>query len=214
MRKKQKIEDPAGDSEPGNGFSEDADSVPAVDNGAAEMPEEIVVADERASEEDGLVRELEELQDRHLRLAAEFENYRKRTRRELGEARKRAQADLMARVLDILDDLTRVAQLPGETPVESVVEGVRLVEAKMKKELGDAGLRRIEAAGARFDPNLHEALATRPTEDPQDEDTISDVLREGYTFDDLLVRPSRVAVKKFTPAGDAEPAQAREPDEI
>ncbi len=153
---------------------------------------------------------------RHLRLAAEFENYRKRTRRELGEARRRAQADLVAGVLDVLDDLTRVAHLPGDTTVEALIQGVQLVEAKMKKELGDAGLRRIEAAGARFDPNLHEALATRPTEDAAEEGTVSDVLLEGYTFDDILVRPSRVAVKKFTPAENAEseePARERGPDE-
>lgn len=208
MRNKQKVEEPVGDSGSPNGPSDAA--APSGDPGAPEAHEEIAVAEEQPAAEDGLARELDELQDRHLRLAAEFENYRKRTRRELGEARMRAQADLVARVLDVLDDLTRVLQVPGDATVDSLIEGVRLVEAKMKKQLGDAGLRRIEAAGERFDPNLHEALATRPTEDPAVEDTVSDVLREGYTFGDILVRPSRVAVRKFTPAEDEDEDTSRE----
>lgn len=181
-------------------LAEDGDE---AEHEAVTLAEE--AADEAAEEpatEDGLLQDLAELQDRHLRLAAEFENYRKRTRRELAEMRRRSQADLVAGLLDVLDDLTRVAHAAPPAPdatVQSLMEGVGLVEAKMRKALGDAGLERIEALGQPFDPNLHEALATRPTDDPGEEDIICHVIAEGYTFDDILVRPARVQVAKYGP---------------
>jgi len=159
---------------------------------------------------------LEELQDRHLRLAAEFENYRKRTRRELAEMRRRSQADLVAGLLDVLDDLTRVAHAAPPAPdatVQSLMDGVGLVEAKMRKALGDAGLARIEAHGQPFDPNVHEALATRPTTDPSQDDIICNVIVDGYTFDEILVRPARVQVAKYGPPSSPSEEEAVEGDD-
>lgn len=180
-------------------IAQDADAI-AQDGGAIEH-EEVLVAEESVAEEppaeDGLLQDLEALQDRHLRLAAEFENYRKRTRRELAEMRRRSQADLVAGLLDVLDDLTRVAHAAPDATVQSLMDGVGLVEAKMRKALGDAGLRRIEAAGQPFDPNIHEALATRPTTDPRQDDIVCNVIVDGYMFDDMLVRPARVQVAKY-----------------
>lgn len=180
-------------------IAQDADAI--AQDGAAIEHEEVLVAEESVAEEppaeDGLLQDLEALQDRHLRLAAEFENYRKRTRRELAEMRRRSQADLVAGLLDVLDDLTRVAHAAPDATVQSLMDGVGLVEAKMRKALGDAGLRRIEAAGQPFDPNIHEALATRPTTDPRQDDIVCNVIVDGYMFDDILVRPARVQVAKY-----------------
>jgi molecular chaperone GrpE len=191
----------------------------APDGGALEH-EEVMVAEDSVAEEplteDGLLRDLEELQDRHLRLAAEFENYRKRTRRELAEMRRRSQADLVVGLLDVLDDLTRVAHAAPPAPdatVQSLMDGVGLVEAKMRKALGDAGLARIEAAGQPFDPNLHEALATRPTTDPREDDIVCNVIVDGYTFDEILVRPARVQVSKYGPASSPPEEEAVEGDD-
>ncbi len=199
-------------------IAQDADTL-AEDAGALEH-EELMVAEESVAEEppaeDGLLQDLEELQDRHLRLAAEFENYRKRTRRELAEMRRRSQADLVAGLLDVLDDLTRVAHAAPAAPdatVQSLMEGVGLVEAKMRKALGDAGLTRIEAAGQPFDPNLHEALATRPTTDPREDDIVCDVIVDGYTFDEILVRPARVQVTKYGPPSSPTQEEAVEGDD-
>jgi molecular chaperone GrpE len=199
-------------------IAQDADTL-AQDAGALEH-EELRVAEESVAEEspteDGLLQDLEELQDRHLRLAAEFENYRKRTRRELAEMRRRSQADLVAGLLDVLDDLTRVAHAAPAAPdatVQSLMEGVGLVEAKMRKALGDAGLTRIEAAGQPFDPNLHEALATRPTTDPREDDIVCDVIVDGYTFDEILVRPARVQVTKYGPPSSPTQEEAVEGDD-
>ena len=199
-------------------IAEDADTL-AQDAGALEH-EELRVAEESVAEEppaeDGLLQDLEELQDRHLRLAAEFENYRKRTRRELAEMRRRSQADLVAGLLDVLDDLTRVAHAAPAAPdatVQSRMEGVGLVEAKMRKALGDAGLTRIEAAGQPFDPNLHEALATRPTTDPREDDIVCNVIVDGYMFDGILVRPARVQVAKYGPPSSPPEEEAVEGDD-
>jgi molecular chaperone GrpE len=206
--------------------TESADEVIAQDAGTIEQNagvlehEEVMVAEEPVAEEppteDGLLQDLEELQDRHLRLAAEFENYRKRTRRELAEMRRRSQADLVAGLLDVLDDLTRVAHAAPPAPdatVQSLMDGVGLVEAKMRKALGDAGLRRIEAAGKPFDPNLHEALATRPTTDPREDDIVCNVIGDGYTFDEILVRPARVQVAKYGPPSSPPEEEAVEGDD-
>jgi molecular chaperone GrpE len=195
-------------------IAQDADAI-ARDGGAIEH-EEVLVAESIAEEppaEDGLLQDLEALQDRHLRLAAEFENYRKRTRRELAEMRRRSQADLVAGLLDVLDDLTRVAHAAPDATVQSLMDGVGLVEAKMRKALGDAGLTRIEAAGQPFDPNLHEALATRPTTDPREDDIVCNVIVDGYMFDGILVRPARVQVAKYGPPSSPPEEEAVEGDD-
>lgn len=175
--------------------------------------EDLVVAEEPPEAEDGLVQELQELQDRHLRLAAEFENYRKRTRRELAEMRLRAQAELVRCLLEVLDDLGRVAEATPDATVESLQEGIALVELKMRRELDDAGLARIEAAGKRFDPTLHEAIVTRPVSEPEEDDLVSRVFLEGYTFGPILVRPARVEVSKYASAPAEEQPGTAEGDE-
>lgn len=145
--------------------------------------------------------ELEEVRERHLRLAAEYENYRKRTRREMTEARERAQAALTGRLLDALDDLDRfVDSTDAEIDVDSIREGVEMVRRKLWKELSEAGLERMDAEGERFDPERHEALMTTPVDDPEADGRISRVLIAGYTFGDRLLRPARVEVQRY--AGD------------
>lgn len=183
---------------------EGEDSRPGRDGqaGGAEEAEPAPDQSEAISEE--LLRELEELdelRDRHLRLAAEFENYRKRTRQELATTRTLAQAELTGRLLDALDDLDRVASTPiDSTTVESLHEGVDLVHRKLLKELRDAGLEPVDAEGQAFDPNLHEALLTTPTDDPEEDERVSRVLVAGYRFGDRLLRPARVEVKKHEPS--------------
>ena len=108
--------------------------------------------------------ELEELKDRHLRLAAEFENFRKRTRREAETGRAMAQADLVRRILPTLDDLARVADTPHEsTTVEALDKGIELILKNFRKQLEDAGMVAIDAVDERFDPERHEAVTAVPT---------------------------------------------------
>jgi molecular chaperone GrpE len=141
-----------------------------------------------------LQREFQTLSDRHLRLAAEFDNYRKRVDRERADAWSRAQGDLAARLLDGLDDLERVAQHAEGSDV--LLQGVQLVERKLRQALEAAGLEPIDPQGAAFDPNTMEAVAMVAAESRDEDDMVSDVFQRGYAFKGVLLRPARVRVKK------------------
>jgi molecular chaperone GrpE len=136
-----------------------------------------------------------ELTDRHLRLAAEYDNFRRRTGKERGELWMKAQADLLSRIVDALDDLTRFAGVdPAQTDAKTLHEGVNLVERKLWKELEAAGVRRVDQVGVAFDPNVHDAVTTAPAADPSQDHTVGAILQAGYKLGDLLIRPARVQV--------------------
>lgn len=158
-------------------------------------------SDGMGAEVDELRDELQTLNDQHLRLAAEFDNYRKRNERERRTLATRLQADLVGRLLDVLDDLQRVADSGSDSSTETVLEGVRLVEKKFSSVLEAAGLEAIEAEGERFDPEYMEALMMVPTEDPDQDERVADVFQRGYRFQDTMVRPARVRVWQYDEAG-------------
>ncbi len=141
--------------------------------------------------------ELAALDDRHLRLVAEFTNYRRRAESELSEAWTRGQADMLRSFVDGLDDLQRVGAWQAEsTTVEALVEGIDLVERKFRQALEAAGVELIDPAGEPFDPNIMEAMLGVPTEDPEEDQKVQDVFQKGYRFKGHLVRPARVTVFK------------------
>ena len=141
--------------------------------------------------------ELNAARDRHLRLAAEFDNYRKRVARDQSENVARAQANLLVKLVDVLDDLERVAHHSENATIESLTQGVELVERKLRQTLESAGLERIAAEDASFDPATMEALMTVPTNSPEEDDTVADVFQPGYRYQGVLLRPARVRVKKY-----------------
>ncbi len=142
--------------------------------------------------------ELAASRERYLRLAAEFDNYRKRVEREKSESWNRAQAQLAEKLLDVLDDLQRVAQLnPETTTAQSVMEGTQLVERKLLRALESAGMEEVQAEGQAFDPAVHEALMTVPAESRDEDHTVADVFQKGYRLKGTLLRPARVRVKRF-----------------
>ena len=136
-----------------------------------------------------------------LRLAAEFENFKKRTGRERAETWSRAQADLLEKLLPAVDDLRRVAHPaeagPVEGPAAALLEGVSLVERKILAALEREGLAEVEAEGAPFDPTVHEAVLTEPTDDPARDGRVARVLQPGFRFGARLLRPAQVAVWKL-----------------
>ncbi len=139
--------------------------------------------------------ELEVVRDRHLRLAAEFDNFRRRTRRELLEAGEIARADLLSDLLEVMDDLERVAATPCEnTTTDALHQGTELVARKLAKTLADAGMEAVNPLGERFDPNVHEAILLAPTSDPAQDEIVSQVIRIGYQIGDRLLRPAQVGV--------------------
>ena len=139
-------------------------------------------------------RELEEMRDRHLRLAAEFDNYKKRVARERIELSDRAQAIFISRLLDVLDDLDRLVASDAGMSAESLRGGLALVDRKLRKELEAAGVERIDPAGQPFDPSEHEAVSIVPPPDPSQDHTVSATFQTGYRFKGSLVRPARVQV--------------------
>lgn len=170
------------------------------EQGALDLEEDpFSEADGGTSAVDELKGELDALNDRHLRLAAEFDNYRKRNERDRNLLAARLQVDLVRPLLDILDDLERVSESAdtGTAGAESVGEGVRLVEKKFRSVLEAAGLEVLDVAGRPFDPSEMEALMTVPTDDPEQDDHVADVFQKGYRFRDTLIRPARVRVLKF-----------------
>lgn len=180
--------------EPADPEGRDAGEEPAAGDDSDAGSDADAISEEILEE----LQELEELRDRHLRLAAEFDNYRRRTRRELLQMREIAQADLAAQLLEVLDDLRRVAETPHETTtVEALDKGIELVERKLTKVLSDAGMEAIDPAGEPFDPNVHEALLRTPTDDPDEDELVDQVLLTGYRFGDRLLRPARVSVLKY-----------------
>ncbi len=142
--------------------------------------------------------ELAELKDKYLRLAAEYDNFRKRTVKERTELWARAQADLLQRLVDALDDLARFAHVdPALTDVESIHDGVEMVERKFWKELEAVGVVRVDQIGVPFDPHLHEAVTTRPADHPAKDHTVGAVLQPGYQLAGALIRPARVVVLRW-----------------
>jgi molecular chaperone GrpE len=175
-----------------NGPAEPAAGAQPAAEAAAQPPQQPEARADAATE-------LETARDRHLRLAAEFDNYRKRVERERGESWVRAQAELAQRLLEPLDDLQRIADFdPVTTNAQSLHEGAEMVEKKFLRALEAAGLETIDAAGKPFDPTQHEALTTMPAESEEDDDTVAQVFRKGYRFKGVLLRPAQVVVKKLS----------------
>lgn len=144
-------------------------------------------------------RAVAELRDKYLRLAAEFDNYRKRTARERAESGARAQGELLKHIVDSLDDLGRVTAVdPASTDAKSVVQGVDLVAKKLLKSLAAAGLEMIDPVNQTFDPSVHEAVATEPALSPEDDHVVSQVFQPGYRFGGQLLRPARVVVRQWS----------------
>ena len=149
------------------------------------------------SDLDMLQGELNAARERHLRLAAEFDNYRKRVAREHTESVARAQSALVGKLVEVLDDLERVTHHSENATTESLLHGVELVERKLRQSLENAGLERIAAENAVFDPAIMEALTTVPAESEAEDDHVADVFQHGYRYQGVLLRPARVRVKKY-----------------
>jgi molecular chaperone GrpE len=179
------------------------DFVPAVrddgdDPDTEDQSSAQATAEDDASATGGAERALAEQHDRYLRLAAEYDNYRKRSVRERQEASARGQADLLRGLLDALDDLSRFAHVdPATTDTKTVVDGVAMVERKMLKTLSGVGLEIINPMDQTFDPSLMEAVATEPALSPEDDHVVAKVYQQGYRFNGQLLRPARVVVKQW-----------------
>lgn len=166
-----------------------------VDGASAEPAE----TDAPTSDDPAALRaEIEAQRDKYLRLAAEFDNFRRRTTRERTELGNRAKADLVRPLLDALDDLERFGSVdPATATAASIQEGVLLVGRKLAKALTSQGLEIVNPLDQPFDPARHEALATAPATSAEQDSTVAQVYQQGYVFGGQLVRPARVVVRQW-----------------
>jgi molecular chaperone GrpE len=158
------------------------------------------VADDGAVGEAGdalaaLQQEKTALQDRLLRTAAEFDNYRKRIDRERRELSEYAAADVLTEILPIVDNLERALNAPALPEAEAYRRGVELILGQMQELLRKRGVKPIEVRGADFDPNFHQAVS-HETSDVHREGEVIEELQRGYMLGSRLLRPAMVKVAK------------------
>lgn len=150
---------------------------------------------EAADPIDALQREKDALQDRLLRTAAEFDNYRKRMDRERRELSEYAAADVLRDLLPIVDNFERALQAPATAETDAFRKGIELIHKQMVEVLKKRGVKVIDALGTDFDPNFHQAVIHEAS-DAHREGEVMEELQRGYLLGDRLLRPAMVKVAK------------------
>ena len=170
-------------------MTEKAESKPT----RTELEKQVSSLEERAAL---LEKERDEHLDQLKRVAAEFDNYRKRVARDQQSLAARAHERLVKELLPVLDDLERALEAAADSRDSErgrVEDGVRLVHRELQEALSKEGLEEIETNG-HFDPHVHEALLSQPSE--HDDGAILEVLQKGYRLGDRVLRPARVVVSQ------------------
>jgi molecular chaperone GrpE len=174
-----------------------AAAVPA--GGSEEQPGGNLPAETAEGEAERLRAEIAALQERQLRLQAEFENYRKRQQRDREELNRQAKERVLGELPGIVDNLERALQhagVAGAAP-ETLAQGVELVCKQVQEVLTRFGAQPIAALGTPFDPRLHEAMARVETTGNPPDGTVVEEYRRGYLLDGKVLRPAMVAVAKL-----------------
>jgi molecular chaperone GrpE len=169
--------------------------------GTEQAPDAAAEGDRRApgtaGDHDAARRERDELQERLLRTAAEFDNYRKRVERERRELADYIGADVLAGLLPIVDNFERALQAPAPPEADSFRKGVEMIHTQMLDLLRKRGVTLIDAVGTDFDPNVHEAVIHESSADHRDGEVIAE-LQRGYRIGDRLLRPAMVKVARHS----------------
>jgi molecular chaperone GrpE len=165
--------------------------------GAGHAPPDKAKLQRQIDELEERVALLEKERDEYLadlqRIAADFENYRKRVARDQESLVARAHERLVKELLPVLDDLERALEAASQHEEAKLEEGVQLVHRELKEALAKEGLVEIETNG-QFDPHKHEALLSQPSD--EDEGAIIEVLQKGYRLGDRVLRPARVVISQ------------------
>ena len=151
---------------------------------------EIIEKKEPSAEE-----KLAELQDKYLRLSAEYDNYRKRTLKERIDLLKSGNEDLLTKALPVMDDFERAMQLIDDAKdITAVKEGLRLIYGKFGSFLSSEGVKEIDALHKDFDTDIHEAITKIPAPSKKLKGKVVDVVQKGYTLNDKIIRFSKVVI--------------------
>ena len=139
---------------------------------------------------------LNESKEKHLRLLAEFDNYKKRTNKERYELLNTASKNVLLALLPVLDDFERALKAMEAVQEESLVDGVRMIYNRLVHVTQSQGLRAMESTGETFDPDFHEAITEVPVEDPAMKGKVIDTVEKGYLLHDRIIRHAKVVVGK------------------
>jgi molecular chaperone GrpE len=157
--------------------------------------ETAVVEEEAVSVETELLLKLAEMQDKHLRLQAEFDNYRKRTLKEKADLIKTGGESVIVNVLTVIDDVERaLVAIETTKDIEATHEGIKLIFGKFSQFLSQNGVQEIEAVGQVFDTDKHEAITNIPAPTEALKGKVVDVIQKGYLMQDKVIRFAKVVV--------------------
>jgi molecular chaperone GrpE len=187
-KKKNDIEDPILE----NTAEEQVTSEQAEESADAASTEEV---QPEISVEEKLQEEVAALNDKYLRLFAEFDNYKRRTQKERVELLQTAGKDVIISMLPVLDDFDRANKaIDSATDINPIREGIALVHHKLKSVLGQKGLKEMESISIPFDTDLHEAITKIPAPNEEMKGKVIDELEKGYTLNDKVIRFAKVVV--------------------
>ena len=186
--------------------AENADNLAQNENMDEALSEALNSDDSRAGSElsesndeevEKLESEIAELKDKHLRMVAEFDNFRRRNAKERLELTQTAGKDIITSLLVVLDDVDRASkQLETTTDITVLKEGISLVFNKFRNIMQQKGLKAMDAVNKEFDADLHEAITEIPAPTPKMVGKVIDVVEAGYYLNDKLIRHAKVVVGK------------------
>jgi molecular chaperone GrpE len=182
----------------GQEFKEDSETISSIDEGQ-NLPDEVSTVPDEKAQLEAKIFELEasskEVNDKYLRLSAEFDNYRKRTLRERMELTKTASESVMLGILPVIDDFERAMRsIEQGMDFEATKEGILLIYNKFKEFNRQNGISEIESVGKAFDTDLHEAVTKIPASSEEMKGKIVDVIQKGYYLNDKVIRFAKVVV--------------------
>lgn len=141
--------------------------------------------------------QIQEYIAKYRQAAGEFDEARLRLRREIGKDIERNRREILAELLEVVDNLERALDAARQSPsLDTLLQGVEMVHRQFLSKLDSMGVKKIPAAGAAFDPTLHEAITTVPPGPEQQDGTVVGVIRQGYRIGDDVLRPAAVAVAR------------------
>lgn len=208
MSKKQKVEETKGEKQQQHQNADNDINTNKKNDGEQKQPassqkkteekqkEDKKVEDDVISEkEQQLMEKMAEMQDKYLRLSAEYDNYRKRTLKEKMDLQKYGSEKVLLDILPLMDDVERaVTAMGGTDDINAVREGVKLIHDKFIDFLKHSGIKEIEAMHCDFDVDIHDAVAKLPAEDEKMKGKIIDVVQKGYYLHDKVIRHSKVVI--------------------
>ena len=174
----------------GGGTSDDPESP----GGSSLKPTYVEELEKQVAEKDRLA---QEYIIKYRQAAGEFEEARLRLRREIAKDVERARRDVLAELLEVMDNLDRAVDAAGPTAsLESVIQGIDMVRRQFLAKLEGLGVTRVDAAGEPFDPQVHEAVTMVPAASEAEDGVVMGVIRHGYRIGGEVLRPASVAVGK------------------